>query len=175
MREILFRGFHEDKNGKEIIYIDSREIKGEWVEGHNIILAEQGQGRAFIVPTGEYIDDFRTDTGRLILIIPQIEVIPETIGQYTGLTDKNGRNIFEGDVLLVKTERESIAKETRHDEYITKGVVVFEDGTFVLQGKGMVLCTYWGLKCLNSAIRFPEHEVIGNIFSNPEILRSEDK
>ena len=38
MREILFRGFHEDMNGKETIYIDGREIQGEWVEGFLYIL-----------------------------------------------------------------------------------------------------------------------------------------
>lgn len=129
MRQILFRGKRKDN--------------GEWVEGHNIIITER---RAFIVPSGEYIDDCRTKTGRLILIMPQIEVIPETVGQYTGLSDKNGKKIFEGDI--VKAERWYDSGCYPHAEMETFEVKIPD----IYQK---------GIKSI---------EIVGNIFNNPELL-----
>ena len=100
-------------------------------------------------------------------------VDPDTVGQYTGLTDKNGKKIFEGDILLVRTTLDSINKETRNDEYIANGVVVFNEGHFELEGKGLVLCTYWGVKSLFMAAHFKEYEVVGNIHDNPELFGGE--
>ena len=140
MREILFRGKREDC--------------GEWTEGY---LFKQWN-RTFLLwgMTGD---------------IPNMtEVIPETVGQYTGLTDKNGKKIFEGDIIraiTLNTGTEEIAvvcfgnfiDENNGDEYI--GFYIEFDG---IQTTATQLAME---ECKNRI------EIIGNIFDNPELLEVE--
>lgn len=83
-----------------------------------------------------------------------VEVVPETIGQYTGLTDANGKKIFEGDIV------EGGDFTVEDGGY---GVVSFDDGAFEVSGNNIIGTfheNYWG----------KEFEVIGNIHDNPELL-----
>ena len=78
------------------------------------------------------------------------EVIPETVGQYTGLTDKNGTKIFEGDILHAA------------------------QGDFVVRWSESICSFVAGEKekmqpCMNSGT-MKHCEVIGNIHDNPELL-----
>lgn len=83
------------------------------------------------------------------------KVDPETIYQYTGLTDKNGRKIFEGDILLY-IDREC-PDGTMYEQVIWNG---FSWGTKM--GKRETVITKW--ECENM-------EVAGNIFDNPELMK----
>lgn len=91
------------------------------------------------------------------------EVVSETVGQYTGLTDKNGIKIFEGDIVQFKHGGE-FDKEIYYRNYAVEFI-----NTYV---------TY-GLRLRNKSIHFPfkkstalqhDAEVIGNIYDNPELL-----
>lgn len=89
----------------------------------------------------------------------------ETIGQYTGLTDKNGRRIFEGDIL--KEDYRFGGKHVLH-------VVMFEGSSFgtkrFVSGKLSNICIPFD-DCENPMCTERETEVIGNIHDTPELLQ----
>lgn len=121
-RQILFRGKRIDND--------------EWAEGYLFKI----WNRTFILwgMTGD--------------VPNMVEVIPETVGQYTGLTDKNGKKIFEGDIVKVTTGIEgygstyhSVIQKVRYEA--NSGIAVF----LPFDNSDMV-----------------EVEVIGNIYDNKE-------
>lgn len=76
----------------------------------------------------------------------------ELIGQFTGLHDKNGKEIYEGDIFtFTKGRRKTVAK------------VVFEEAMFKMKDNNG-----WGVMILQ---REDDMEVIGNIYENPELLK----
>ena len=91
------------------------------------------------------------------------EVIPDTVGQFTGLTDKNGKKIFEGDIVKrCFTLTRGPHKETREKQV---GVVRYDD----------VTCGYLIRGACNLRRQWPGDtiEVIGNIYDNPELMEDE--
>ena len=125
MREILFRGKRKDN--------------GKWVEGH---YGEYYSGKEKVSCISISKE---TISGSLYY-----DVIPETVGQYTGLTDKNGSKIFEGDILHAA------------------------QGNFVVRWSESICSFVAGEKermrpCMNSGT-MKCCEVIGNIHDNPELI-----
>ena len=100
----------------------------------------------------------------------RIPVLIETVGQYTGLTDKNGKKIFEGDIL------ESRASEIKEDWKIWQ--VGFEDGCFAFDSVRKSIKSRRKFKheqnllCVDE-IELYGLEVIGNIHDNPDLLKGE--
>ena len=132
MREILFRG--------------KKKINDEWIYGYYFqkqnVYAEDGN------PIEHCISD-----------LPPFgaEIIPETVGQYTGLTDKSGTKIFEGDIvkipLFVNCKEPKVAVVVWNKLY----------ANFGLEAKNVKTDFYYYFG--------GEIEIIGNIHDNPELLK----
>lgn len=90
-------------------------------------------------------------------------VSPGTIGQYTGLKDRNGKKIFEGDIL------EYIGKRKDNMNKVYRRKVVFRKGMFALLSKE--LQTYSALNYHYMKDGRSVWRVIGNIHDNPELMK----
>ena len=91
----------------------------------------------------------------------EYDVIPETVGQFTGLTDKNGKKIFEGDIVKENDIFHNGELQMRGNTW----EVVYADGLFFANFKDISVY----LQSLDGI------EVIGNIHDNPGLMRKEDE
>lgn len=159
-----------------------RKDNGEWVEGYLI----QGN-KTYIATTGAI--NYMVVSTSYMASIELVEVIPETVGQCTGLKDKNGKLVFEGDVLKQKTTKE-FAKFNSF-KWELYGIVTF--GSYDYNEGNTGYCSVgWYIAPLKSIAIYPKDyligdiqpglnqedilksiypmEVIGNIHDNPELL-----
>lgn len=131
---------------REILFRGKRIDNGEWMEGY----------------VSKYFDGFKTAT---CIAWPTRETItgslcydvdPATVGQYTGLTNKNGKKIFEGDVM-------------EFDAYGLhyKGKVFFDEGAFCVTCNHPTASTFLIIALYHDAI------CVGNIYDNPELMEGE--
>lgn len=121
-REILFRGKQTDN--------------GKWFEGSYWL------SRSAVRETTYITDGY----GNLFC------VIPETVGQYTGLNDKNNVKIFEGDILKFRSGIYSVEWDNEHSKFLQR------DGQFSRE----------------LHIWIAKSEIVGNIHDNPELLKGEE-
>lgn len=134
-REILFRG--KLLNG------------GKWSYGNLVVKLS---GVSIITP-----DD--TPLGKY----GQVDQI--TVGQYTGLTDKNGKKIFEGDIIKTKKYGRDMGHSNMNGFDIF--TVIYEPCSFFLDNKNR--------RFVLADDGFSKFEIIGNIHDNPELLGGEKK
>ena len=136
MREILFRGKRVDN--------------GEWVEGFYVNVPEhykhEMSRKSYIVSINNGLF---------------MEVVPETVGEYTGLTDKNGKKIFEGDIVQYQPEyaTEPIRSVVEYcaDKF---NYPAFDLKNHDYEANGLQCAHEESVVC----------EVIGNIHNNPTLL-----
>ena len=141
MRTIKFRG---------------KSLSGEWLYGY---LYKHG-----ITPPSDFLC-----IGQAVL--PWKDTVgvyvadPDTIGQFTGLYDKNGKEIYEGDIVS-HPWKDPIFGDLVETGQFVHSTICFNNGAFVvnyrLQGEYIYLQDFVRLKCL---------EVVGNIYDNPELLK----
>ena len=155
MREILFKGKREDN--------------GEWVYGHYWTNGFDNH----------FIRIIRDNDGACLI---DFEVIPETVGQYTGLTDKDGKKIFEGDIISV---HQFLFDGSEYEDF-TEGEIAYciETCAFSLKlVRGQAIKSHMGYDsqevsmpllplCEFYGLHEESYSVIGNIHDNPELLAS---
>lgn len=130
MREILFRGKRDDT-------------------GEGDLRQDKDLGISYILGWDYYMEDEELQREPF-----ECEVIPESVGQYTGLTDKNGTKIFEGDIVDILTENSDI------------GIVKYNEGGFEVETNEFVID-------FKQNIDGTDVEVIGNIYDDPKPLKGE--
>lgn len=141
MREILFRGQTRRKGQK--VWMDGSPVDSNWVEGYGVCM---GKGDFSVIYAGSPVEKF--------------PVYTDTVGQFTGLTDKNGKKIFEGD----------ICRNTRTGEIVS------------VKWHGTMAGFVWNKRKGKSHLydfgelfrAYDKYEVIGNIHDNPELLGGAD-
>ena len=144
---------------RDILFKAKRVKNGEWIEG-SLIDLDIDSGYCYIVPP--YKGASTLSIGFLITDGMEL-VIPETLCQFTGLCDKNGKKIWENDIVTC---------QTKYGGDI--GKVAFHNGKF---------CVLWNStyhyprngKCENYYDINTKNLVKGNIFDNPELLQEECK
>lgn len=103
------------------------------------------------------------------------EVIPETVGQFTGLLDKNGKEIWEGDVVRVGILSPNYIG-SRPEPYYVDAVCIYKDGAFLYKRISPFdkkkLSRNWTYKPMHRHDIYST-EVIGNIHDNLELLKTE--
>ena len=146
---------------REVIFRGKRLHDNKWIYGNFISDCE---GNPHIIEPRFFCEDGHhlqyednTDT--------PVFIIPETVGQYTGLTDKNGMRIFEGDICRFKRF---------NDVHIGKIVFNATTASFVMWYQPIVGA--YGKKATQKMLLSvcDDIEVIGNIHDNPELLGGEN-
>ena len=151
MREIIFRGKRLDN--------------GEWAYG-SLIDGIYG-AVPVIVSMPSVDDDFKLD-------FEYYHVDPATVGQYTGLQDKNGKRIFEGDILLFGVKKLLVWWNDEAFQWQAKEKKEFPIVTF--EGAIQKNCVIWDNIDLGwiaaefACVGKMTTEVIGNIHDNPELI-----
>ena len=136
---------------RQILFKAKKKDNGEWVEGG--YLSEPYTDKKYIVRWNSFGIGFNEF----------IEVNPDTLCQYTGLTDKNGQKIWENDIVSIN----AYSYYEPEDDYF--GVVKYssKDACWCLCGEvSDVICECFG----SYTTEINKH---GNIFDNPELLEVE--
>ena len=154
MREILFRGKRLDN--------------GEWVDGY-LYITHNGEHEISI-----YNDEVNIERWTH-------EVDPSTVGQYTGLNDKNGKQIFEGDIVRYTFDSPDDPTATENGLKVRTGRIFWSDwrASFAVTAgrngsaslNNDVACYVRGRQIYEYVRGANTVEVIGNVHDNPEMLK----
>ena len=151
---------------REILFKAKRLDNGEWVEG-NLVQSEDVDDdfKVIIIPLKEswmYTEEYSNDIG----FEGWYKVDPTTLCQYTGLTDKNGKRIWENDIVECNKRKEEceLYKIVWRNEYADFGVVPISN---TCTGQYPIGLSY------GKTLHGRDYKSVGNIFDNPELLEVE--
>lgn len=132
-----------------------RKLTGQWVYGSYVF---GGNDWCHIIPHGTELEDWELERFR---------VITETVGEFTGLPDKNGKEIYEGDILMDQYQDKEYDSDTNEWKAVTVKIyypVVFKNG-----------CFGWIGEITGEFYNFYDHpiseaEIAGNVYDNLDLL-----
>jgi len=159
MREILFRG--QTRRYGEKVRMNGEKVPSNWVYGGVL----QGVGSHSIIYGGGNAEDPSEGLAKNV-------VYTDTIGQFTGLTDKNGKKVFEGDVVKAVIVRDLGGGTQNREE---TGIVGYDKIGMIgliteYSGAIPVWSDFFQELTLSGCIDDFWFDVIGNIHDNPELL-----
>jgi uncharacterized phage protein (TIGR01671 family) len=140
---------------REILFKAKRIEDGKWIEGHY-------QKRYDLLGNEEHLI-FHADS---YTVWEYAEINPETLCQFTGLTDKNGNKIWENDIVSTKS---NVRVQIKFGKYYDRFAMwKYHQGFYMaFSDKGRDFYRnelgYWHNKI----------EIVGNIFDNPELVKEE--
>ena len=134
---------------REILFRGKRVDNGEWVNGY---LVKKIDPLYTDIETHCILHQERDNCGCLMSLMTWTRVDVETVGQYTGLNDKNNVKIFEGDILKFRSGIYSVEWDNEHSKFLQR------DGQFSRE----------------LHIWIAKSEIVGNIHDNPELLKGEE-
>lgn len=143
---------------REVIFRGKRTDNGEWIEGSLLGIDWCDKPSTYSIAPNTPVSVFYS-------------VIPETVGQYTGLTDKNGVRIFEGDILDVSSDVAYGGVAVHRLGYF---VVEFHNGCFMKSALDDPQLSFFDnakRKGLYHFISTDIHKIVGNIHDNPELRK----
>ena len=138
---------------REIKYRGKRIDDGKWVHGSYTSMREKNRNNPFCQVESKIFHRIWQweDRDWIMAVYANYEVIPETVGQYTGLKDKNGVKIYEGDII----EHTISGNISVHEVYFDNEMLEFG-----LRYSGELFHCQFN----------DEFELVGNIHDNPELL-----
>ena len=174
---------------REILYRGKRKDNGDWVEGYYTELPCGSLGATIFSNDDELVcedtksyiikvftkqhTNYSNSNPLQVIECEKYEVIPETVEQFTGLHDKNGNKIFEGDIVKVTyTERRQYQGVSYQDKHSCIEEVIYseESACFMLKIMCESIPLYRPLHNFGSQANIKELEAIGNVFDNLELL-----
>ena len=148
---------------RELLFRGKRPDNGEWVYGRGLQQCKDELGNEIVAIFKDVVksEKYIKKEGRYTLYYAPVKA--ETLGQYTGLTDKDGREIYEGDIL------QYIGKRKDNMKKVYRRKVVFHEGMFALLSKELPAYSALNYHYMEDG-RFA-WSVIGNIHDNPELIK----
>lgn len=139
---------------REIIFRGKSEVTNEWVYGSLVKVGNESHIAGF--------DEVDLDGHHLSYCSDRPVFTKQgTIGQFTGLCDNNGKEIYEGDILMCIGQRE----DNKGCKYLRK--VLFKNGSFCMSVPEYGVNSSLYNHVVNGKLNW---EVIGNIYDNPELM-----
>ncbi len=142
---------------REILFRGKRLDNGEWVEG--CLLIDYITGQYFIHIKGNSLNESMKIGEEGCLEFVAFDIDPETVCQYTGLTDEYGRKIFEGDIIAFT---DLYSTDSGYAEENCIGKVAWDEEELCFYVTERLSAESWEV--------LQECHVVGNIFDNPELL-----